>query len=479
MADLTKFDQSLVAEYREAFALFDKDGDGCITTKELGRVMKSLGQNPTDAQLQDMVSEVDTDGNGSIEFSEFVTMMEKRKTEDEFVAEIEATFKVFDRDQDGRVAHVLGNLGVKITEQEAADMIAEADYNKDGVLRFRTLRRMSGVIVDVKDEFTNSSNLFVAAVSQLLRRYKQADDTMRPRFSLVKWVSVSLLSSPTSLKAPSILGHVERNAVVQIASTGQSEAVIEQTSPVLRTEHRVIRNQLIDESLPVVQVVVHSVEAGRAKVEQIPVVSRVVEFEGLLLLVSEPHVDDLMANDAANGLKYSTRVFGAIEYESSFPFSIAPALKSGTAAWSVLFSGYGTLKYDSKYSVMFLTTSNRSGALNRAISITTSVQFARSDSLSSMLYHWRSLSYKQLTMSDVCDERRRRRWSSSWRQSCSGWRRGRRRVRVAFRSREVYDEAHRHNGRREDERERDNISHGEKESFFNGFCISMNVNTAV
>uniref|UniRef100_A0A1I8GYE0 Calmodulin n=1 Tax=Macrostomum lignano TaxID=282301 RepID=A0A1I8GYE0_9PLAT len=147
MADFTKFDQSLVAEYREAFALFDKDGDGCITTKELGRVMKSLGQNPTDAQLQDMVSEVDTDGNGSIEFSEFVTMMEKRKTEDEFVAEIEATFKVFDRDQDGFIGpaelrHVLGNLGVKITEQEAADMIAEADYNKDGVVDFDEFYKM-------------------------------------------------------------------------------------------------------------------------------------------------------------------------------------------------------------------------------------------------------------------------------------------------------------------------------------------------
>lgn len=47
-----------IAEFKEAFSLFDKDGDGTITTKELGTVMRSLGQNPTEAELQDMINEV-------------------------------------------------------------------------------------------------------------------------------------------------------------------------------------------------------------------------------------------------------------------------------------------------------------------------------------------------------------------------------------------------------------------------------------
>ena len=46
-----------IAEFKEAFSLFDKDGDGTITTKELGTVMRSLGQNHTEAELQDMINE--------------------------------------------------------------------------------------------------------------------------------------------------------------------------------------------------------------------------------------------------------------------------------------------------------------------------------------------------------------------------------------------------------------------------------------
>ena len=67
-----------IAEFKEAFSLFDKDGDGTITTKELGTVMRSLGQNPTEAELQDMINEVDADGHGTIDFPEFLTLMARK-----------------------------------------------------------------------------------------------------------------------------------------------------------------------------------------------------------------------------------------------------------------------------------------------------------------------------------------------------------------------------------------------------------------
>ena len=64
-----------IAEFKEAFSLFDKDGDGTITTKELGTVMRSLGQNPTEAELQDMINEVDADGKYFFVFAQQISKL--------------------------------------------------------------------------------------------------------------------------------------------------------------------------------------------------------------------------------------------------------------------------------------------------------------------------------------------------------------------------------------------------------------------
>jgi calmodulin len=102
MADQLTEEQ--IAEFKEAFVLFDKDGDGTITTKELATVMRSLGQNPTEAELQDMINEVDADGNGTIEFDEFLVMMSKKVKENESNDDIKEAYQVFDRDGDGYIS---------------------------------------------------------------------------------------------------------------------------------------------------------------------------------------------------------------------------------------------------------------------------------------------------------------------------------------------------------------------------------------
>lgn len=130
-----------VAEFKEAFMLFDKDSDGRITSSELGIVMRSLGQRPTETELRNMVTLVDTDGNGTIEFNEFLFMMSKKMKETDSEEELREAFRVFDKNGDGFISaselrHVMTNLGEKLTDEEVEDMIREADLDGDGLVNY-------------------------------------------------------------------------------------------------------------------------------------------------------------------------------------------------------------------------------------------------------------------------------------------------------------------------------------------------------
>merc|ERR1719191_2527299 len=92
-----------IQERKEAFARFDKDGDGTITTKELGTLMRSLGQNPMEHELETMINEVDADGDGTIDFPEFLSLMaqEVQNVDDE--DELINAFAFFDKENSGYI----------------------------------------------------------------------------------------------------------------------------------------------------------------------------------------------------------------------------------------------------------------------------------------------------------------------------------------------------------------------------------------
>lgn len=56
--EVEQYTEEQIAEFKEAFALFDRDGDGTIDSDELGTVMRSLGHQPTEEEIEDMIREV-------------------------------------------------------------------------------------------------------------------------------------------------------------------------------------------------------------------------------------------------------------------------------------------------------------------------------------------------------------------------------------------------------------------------------------
>ncbi|XP_057440723.1 calmodulin-like protein 11 isoform X1 [Lotus japonicus] len=136
-----------IGEFLEAFCLFDKDGDGCITMEELGTAIRALDLHPTVEELQIMMNEVDTDGNGTIEFEEFLNLMARKMKESEAEQELMEAFRVFDKDQDGYISpsemrSVLRTVGEKVTDEELGQMIKVADLDGDGLLDYQDFVRM-------------------------------------------------------------------------------------------------------------------------------------------------------------------------------------------------------------------------------------------------------------------------------------------------------------------------------------------------
>ena len=80
-----------------------QDGSGAISSKEVLGVMRAMGQNPTEDELLNLVMEVDLDGNGTIEFPEFLEMMKSKAAEVDQESDLREAFKIFDRDRDGYI----------------------------------------------------------------------------------------------------------------------------------------------------------------------------------------------------------------------------------------------------------------------------------------------------------------------------------------------------------------------------------------
>lgn len=120
---------------------------GSISQDELKGVMKKLGSNPTDEDIQQMIKSVDDNGDGEIDFEEFLILMSTKKKNEDPDKELMDAFKVFDADSSGTISRkelkkLMKQLGQKLSDQELDAMMEEIDTDKSGEIDFEEFKAM-------------------------------------------------------------------------------------------------------------------------------------------------------------------------------------------------------------------------------------------------------------------------------------------------------------------------------------------------
>lgn len=121
--------QEEMDEYRDAFTLFDEQGDGKIDCHQIGKLLRSLNLNPDDEDIRKIEKDV---GNKRIDFEEFLSIFLKAKKNSRNVSveEFIDTLNVFDKDNAGKVSsgelrHVLTALGNKLRDRDVDELFSD------------------------------------------------------------------------------------------------------------------------------------------------------------------------------------------------------------------------------------------------------------------------------------------------------------------------------------------------------------------
>jgi Ca2+-binding EF-hand superfamily protein len=127
-----------ICEIKEFFDNFDKDNDGIITIKELTSIMRALGLNPSDIDIQEIVKRYDKSESGKIEFGDYFDLIQQRYKEPESEEELIHALKLSNKEGGGipviEIEHILSNIGEKLSREEINEIIKNIEV--DGMVNY-------------------------------------------------------------------------------------------------------------------------------------------------------------------------------------------------------------------------------------------------------------------------------------------------------------------------------------------------------
>ena len=143
----SKITEEQELEFREAFNLIDIDRNGSIDVEELEMLLRALGLNPTKEEVSLMISEMDLNNNGRVDYNEFLMLMEQKMQQQDTEEELIESFKILDKDGIGLISstelrHVLSALGDKVDPEIVEKMIREGDLDGDGHINYEEFVKM-------------------------------------------------------------------------------------------------------------------------------------------------------------------------------------------------------------------------------------------------------------------------------------------------------------------------------------------------
>ncbi|CAJ1915091.1 unnamed protein product [Sphenostylis stenocarpa] len=137
------------AELARVFQMFDRNGDGRITRKELSDSLKNLGITISEQDLTQMIEKIDVNGDGYVDIDEFGELYQTIMDEKDEEGDMREAFNVFDQNGDGfitgeELSAVLCSLGLKHgkTIDYCMSMIKKVDVDGDGMVNFQEFKQM-------------------------------------------------------------------------------------------------------------------------------------------------------------------------------------------------------------------------------------------------------------------------------------------------------------------------------------------------